>query len=766
MRATALFDRFLSQENFLAACRRVANKGASGGIDLVSADEFLSDDRRLESLRASLQQGTYVPEPVSALRVPKFGHEGGYRELGLPTVADKVVQTALLQVVEPLAERLFLDTSYGYRPGKGAVKALRRVEHFLTNRKLSWVVTQDIDNFFDTLKHERLLSLFAQLVRGDQRLVDLVALWCKMGIVQKDRRWRTVLTGVRQGQVISPLLANLYLHDLDCFVRERNWGWVRYADDFLLLCNDRHEAEKADRAVSDFIDSIHLSLNPQPEAVRSLAQGFDFLGIRFQDTSRHIAPDKLAKMVRMVDWQLSPKAGFDMASIMKKLTSTVSGWCHYYVFLAPWKEFAQLNAQIECNIRQLFSDRNRSGQLKREDIVDLALPRLPDCEAVAARGVTTSPLLPLWDNVNTTNCAQHPSPHIAKQIRKRRKEYTRKEVAGSELVVVTPGVFLGKRGERVIVRDKQSLLSEIPIVRLRTISVAGRGVSLSCDVVRLCAERGISLTFFDDLGKPYAVAKAPEGVDAELVLRQLEHRDGDIGLSLARLFVWGKMKNQLALLKSYGKYHSNRNSTFARLFADNHEAMRHLIAEAKSLHQEKDAESFRQRLMGLEGRFATCYWRIIGEMLPPEYHFLGRIHQGATDLVNVMLNYGYGILYNQTLQAVTKSGLNATVGFLHACQSGRSSLVFDMVEEFRAVAVDRAVFSLINRHEKLHLDSDHLLVPDSRKKLVEAVMTRLGSLVQLHGAQCSLRDCIYHQARAVRDFLTGGCVYRPYLARW
>ena len=146
MRATALFDRFLSQENFLAACRRVANKGASGGIDLVSADEFLSDDRRLESLRASLQQGTYVPEPVSALRVPKFGRKGGYRELGLPTVADKVVQTALLQVVEPLAERLFLDTSYGYRPGKGAVKALRRVEHFLTNRKLSWVVTQDIDN--------------------------------------------------------------------------------------------------------------------------------------------------------------------------------------------------------------------------------------------------------------------------------------------------------------------------------------------------------------------------------------------------------------------------------------------------------------------------------------------------------------------------------------------------------------------------------------------------------------------------------------------
>lgn len=240
-RKTTPFEEFLAKDNFLTACKRVMAKGARGWVDKKQPEDYAGKDgRRLDKLIASVRSGTYTPEPVAAVRVPKFGRKGGYRELGLPTVADKIVQAALLQVVEPLAEKLFLDTSYGYRPGKGARKALRRVEHFLGNLRLTWAVSQDIDNFFDTLDHDRLLSLFHDLVRGEQRLVDLVSLWCRMGIVQKDGRWRNVMTGVRQGQVISPLLANLYLHDLDRFVQEQGWGWVRYADD----CAPRRRAQE------------------------------------------------------------------------------------------------------------------------------------------------------------------------------------------------------------------------------------------------------------------------------------------------------------------------------------------------------------------------------------------------------------------------------------------------------------------------------------------------------------------------------------------
>jgi group II intron reverse transcriptase/maturase/CRISPR-associated endonuclease Cas1 len=763
---TTLFDRFLATENFLTACKRVAAKGARGGLDQVTPEEFLSHGaHRLNELITTLKGGTYTPEPVMSLQVPKFGNKGGYRELGLPTVADKIVQTALLQVVEPLAEKIFLNTSYGYRPGKGAAKALRRVEHNLSNRHLTWLVRQDIDNFFDTLDHKRLLALFSELVQGEDKLVELVALWCKMGIVQKDGRWRNVITGVRQGQVISPLLANLYLHDLDCFVQKRNWGWVRYADDLLLFCQDKPEAEEANLAVSEFLHSIHLSLNLHPSPVASLAQGFDFLGVRFHNTRRSIAPDKFAKMGRMVEWLVSPRSKLDLPMVLDKLTATVSGWSHYYDFLAPWEEFSSLNNQIDSGLTALLVARYDHGLVTKEAIHGLLVPHLP-CGNGLVGARPTIPLVALWKNLEKGELERQTFKNTKKKIGKRRREYVRKEVAGNELFVATPGAFIGKRGERIIVRSKQILLGEMPVARLRTISVAGDGISLSSDVIRLCSERGISLTFLDSLGKPYSVAKAPEGVETELVLRQIENRDSEVGLQLARMFVWGKMKNQLSLLKSYSKYPARRNGIFACDFADKHESMEHLILEVKILAGETGAEAFRQRLMGLEGRFAASYWHLIAEIIPQECQFPGRTKQGAADLVNALLNYGYGILYSHTLHAVIKSGLNAAVGFLHACQSGRSALVFDLVEEFRAVAVDRAVFSMINRHEGVTLGNDHLLPPESRKKLAAAVLARLGGLIHLHGRQCSMRDGIYYQALAIRDCLMGQGNYHPYLARW
>jgi group II intron reverse transcriptase/maturase/CRISPR-associated endonuclease Cas1 len=762
----ALFERFLARDNFQIACKRVMAKGARGGVDRAEPADYAGDNNRwLDKLLASLRSGAYTPEPVAAVHVPKFGKKGGYRELGLPTVTDKIVQAALLQVVEPLAEKLFYDTSYGYRPGKGAQKALRRVEHCLGNRHLTWLVSQDIDNFFDTLDHDRLLSLFSDLVRGERRLVELVSLWCRMGIVQKDGRWRNVMTGVRQGQVLSPLLANLYLHDLDRFVQEHDWGWVRYADDFLLLCRDEAEAVNANQAVSDFLRSIRLSLNDNPNPVTSLEQGFDFLGVRFQGATRSIAPDKIAKMERTVAWQLSPKGRLDLAAVLKKLTETVEGWRHYYGFLSPWETFSLLNRRIDAAVTELLDVRRKQGIVTKESIRAFMVPHLPTGEG-GRDTMAQVPILTLWKEAEVARPEQQPEKSAAKKIRKRRRQYVRKEVIGNELFVATPGAFIGKRGERIIVRNRQILLGEMPVAQLRNIAVAGGGVSLSSDVIRLCAERGISLTFLDDLGKPYAVAKAPSGVETELVLRQLEYRDGAIGLELARMFVWGKMKNQLALLKSYCKYQGRRDSRFARDFADHQGEMVRLIADAKELPREGDSGVFRQKLMGLEGRFAASYWRLIGRIIPEECRFPGRDKQGATDLVNSLLNYGYGILYSHTLQAVIKSGLNATIGFLHACQPGRPALVFDLVEEFRTMAVDRAVFSLVNRREEVRVGSDRLLVPESRKKLAGAVLDRLGGLINLHGRHCSMREGILFQAQAIRECLMGSAGYHPFLARW
>lgn len=176
--------------------------------------------------------------------IPKFNEANEWRELGLPSVADKVVQAAMLQVTEPLAEKIFSDCSYAYRPGKGHYKAIRRIDHSLNNRKKAWAIPRDIDNFFDTLNHNRLIEQFSELVNGEPVMTELVTLWCRMGLVAKNGRWRNVEAGVRQGGVISPLLANLYLHPLDEYAAKQEIDWVRYTDDYLILCDSREKDDK------------------------------------------------------------------------------------------------------------------------------------------------------------------------------------------------------------------------------------------------------------------------------------------------------------------------------------------------------------------------------------------------------------------------------------------------------------------------------------------------------------------------------------------
>ena len=306
-------------------------------------------------------------------------------------------------------------------------------------------------------------------------------------------------------------------------------------------------------------------------------------------------------------------------------------------------------------------------------------------------------------------------------------------------------------------------MAEIPVIRLKNITVAGNGVSLSSDVIRLCAEKGICLSFVDGIGKTYSVAQPPVGAQVDLVLTQIKHRDSDKGNHLARMFVWGKMKNQLALLKSYMKYRGHRDSKFGKEFKNRQPEMKRLLEKIKSLPVETE---FRQSLMGLEGRFAADYWKIIKYLLSAEADFHGRVRRGANDLVNSMLNYGYGILYNQTLQAIIKAGLNSAAGFLHSCQGRRSSLVFDLVEEFRATVVDRAVFSILNRHQPCELGENNLLTQGARKKVVTTVLKRLGNEVPCRGKHCTLQQAILNQANAVKYHLQDQTTYRPFLSRW
>ncbi|GAB61735.1 MAG: CRISPR-associated endonuclease Cas1 [Candidatus Jettenia sp.] len=771
MIAENLLEQFLSTSNFLTAYRRIASKKAAGGLDGITVEEFGHRlDQHITKLQKDIRERRYIPQPAAVTYIPKFNEENEWRELGLPSVADKVVQAAMLEVVEPLAEKMFLDCSYAYRPGTGHYKAIRRVENSLNNRKKTWVVQRDIDNFFDTVDHNRLMEQFSALVQGEPTMVELVALWCRMGLVEKNGRWRNVQAGIRQGGVISPLLANLYLHPLDVFATKLGVDWIRYADDYVILGESQEEVVSSDVQIVEFLkDSLGLMLNRDESSPKHIDEGFTFLGVRFCGKERAIDTKKIKKMKKKIRWLLAQKMVKTPEEVISKLTNQVESWQRYYSFLNPTRQFSEIDCFIEKEFLTLATSKIQTGKWDRIPPQGLSFPSLiadgkrdgfKKWEGLWAQAIKTVET----DDVNHDTARINHS--VEKKISRKRQKCRKESGESGNLIVTTPGHFVGKRGERIVVMSKQRIVSELPVVRLSGLTLSGRGVSISGDVVELCMKKDVYIHFVDNLGKIIAVVGPPGGSSGEVSLLQITERDKEKGLTLAKMFILGKVKNQFALLKYYFKYPLNRENGFGKIFVERRQFLSDGIEKIKNATVLSDPETFRQQMMGWEGAFGAAYWEIVGHLFRNGVQFSGRVRHGATDLVNSALNYGYGILYGDCLNAVIRTGLNPMAGFLHSYQTGKPTLIYDLIEEFRPFAVDRGIFTMLNRGERLEQGDDGMLATETRKKISKSVISRLSNEVWFHGRRLTLREVIQEQAYNIKRHLSDKAQYHPFLGRW
>jgi CRISPR-associated protein Cas1 len=332
-----------------------------------------------------------------------------------------------------------------------------------------------------------------------------------------------------------------------------------------------------------------------------------------------------------------------------------------------------------------------------------------------------------------------------------------------ELLVEQPGAFVGRRSERIRVSVKGETLDERPLYGLEGVLIAAGGVSLSSDLVRECAERGIPIHFLSRSGTPYARLIAPGLTGTVRTRREQLLAGGDRrGVELAQAFAAGKLNNQANLLRYMVK---NRRAE-GDLFEDVREAAFRLqeIARRIAMLPGETLDAVRDDLLTLEARAAREYWDACRRLLA-EPTWLGRETRGATDLVNVLLNYGYGCLYGKVEQAVLLAGLDPYAGFVHTDRAGKPSLVLDLIEEFRQPVVDRTVFALLRLGVRFSLEEGRLDM-ESRRHLAEKIEERLAGRARHEGKQHTLKTIIQMQARRVATFVRGEAAYRPFVAPW
>ncbi|GAB4330251.1 MAG: CRISPR-associated endonuclease Cas1 [Dehalococcoidia bacterium] len=336
----------------------------------------------------------------------------------------------------------------------------------------------------------------------------------------------------------------------------------------------------------------------------------------------------------------------------------------------------------------------------------------------------------------------------------------------AELIIEQFGAFVGKHSERVRVSVKGELVEERPLYGLDHLMVLSRGVALSSDVVRVCAERGIDITFLSGTGVPYARLISPALTGTVKTRReQLLAYVDERGVVLGKAFAAGKLANQANLIRYMAKNRREANPELHDLAREAAFTIQDYQRKVEEL-QGENIDAIRQDLMTLEAHGAKVYWEAARELLVPDVEWDGRETRGATDLVNSALNYGYGILYSHVERAVLLAGLDPYAGFVHVDRAGKPSLVLDLIEEFRQTVIDRTVFGLLNRGVKLELE-DGRLTETTRRLLAERVNDWLDGEEPYEGKKYKLRTILAYQARHIATFVRGeGKAYRPFVGRW
>lgn len=752
----SLFHHLCSMKTLHQAWKVVKQKNSAGGIDGLTVLQFEEKlGEYLHALQKELKSREWKPEPYLRVEIKK--NETERRRLGLLSIKDKIVQQAIKELIEFRFENLFLNNSYGYRPEKGATRAIRRTLSEFQAKKNNWVLRLDIDDYFDNINHDLLFTRLKNVVPDDE-VIRLIELCVKMGVVNKKMQWTEIKAEVPQGAVLSPLLANFYLHSFDQFVTAKASAYIRYADDFLILCATKEEAEQLLVNVREFLTQ-RLFLQCNEPVVIDVNIGVEFLGVIVKRTGIFLSPQKesdLGERIRTIE--------LDGVVFAKKSLEILKGIHTYYAALLPTEYLEKfdrilletIHALLDANWRNFRNQEAVTGCFK-------VIQFYVESTILRKRQILTE-LVEQYAALKRADIEQKTDTGLNKRlIGQKKREYQKREGEGAELVVNAFGCFIGVNHKGLSIKQKGSVIMEAPTGGLEHLTVMTEAVSISANAIQYCMQNKIPVDFFDRRGKHYGSIMSPSFMECTLWEKQAQLNEKRRELLAAKI-IYGKLKNQLNLIKYFHKYHKGTAGLFTEKYAGVSVVLEELIGRVK--HFSSDTDKYREELMALESAGAVAYWEYVRTLISDDgIEFETRERKGAKDLVNSLLNYGYSLIYARVWQALLLAKLNPMESVIHARQAGKPTLVYDVIELFRAQAVDRVVITLIQKGEPLSMDKE-LLSEDTKTLLVQNILERINRYEKYQGEELKFTDIIIRQTKEIAAFVVDESVYRPYIAKW
>jgi len=376
-----LFEHVLSNDNLQRAWKQVkANKGAAG-VDGMKIDQFIDwAKQHWQQCKAQLENGTYRPQPVKRVEIDK--PDGGKRQLGIPTVVDRVIQQAITQVLSPIVDGTFSGNSFGFRPNRNGLQAVKQVQQIIKSRR-NIAVDVDLSKFFDRVNHDLLMRNLSRHVK-DKRLLKLIGRYLRAGIDDNGTLIPS-LEGVPQGGPLSPLLSNIMLDDLDKELEQRGHQFARYADDFIILVKSKRAGERVLASVTRFLETkLKLLVNTDKSHVVKTTQS-KFLGFTFKRGAIKWHDKTLHKFKRQVRILTNRNWGVSMQYQLFKLSQYLRGWINYFGIANAYQQCVDLDHWIRRRVRMCYWRQWRKPRTKVRNL----MKRGVHVQAAVACGITS-----------------------------------------------------------------------------------------------------------------------------------------------------------------------------------------------------------------------------------------------------------------------------------------------------------------------------------------------------------------------------------------